>query len=125
MVTEDNYVLRMFRILGHLNKRKRAKKFKQEKGPLLLIHGFSTDSITWMSQSDTDALTLASQLFEDGYDVWFANMRGSRRSRRHTSMDPDSAEDDYWEFDLTDMADDVKAMIDRIRRARNKEDSEC
>ena len=52
-------------------------------------------------------------------------MRGSRRSRRHISRDPDSAEDDYWEFDLTDMADDVKAMIDRIRRARNKEDSEC
>ena len=120
MVTEDNYVLRMFRILGHLNKRKRAKKFKQEKGPLLLIHGFSTDSITWMSQSDTDALTLASQLFEDGYDVWFANMRGSRRSRTHISEDPDSCDDDYWEYDLTDMANyDVKAMIDRIRNAES------
>ena len=47
-------------------------------------------------------------------------MRGSRRSRRHISRDPDSAEDDYWEFDMTDMADnDIKAMIERIRDARN------
>jgi len=34
-------------------------------------------------------------------------------------MDPDSAEDDYWEFDMTDMADDIKAMIERIRDVRN------
>lgn len=58
-VTEDGYVLRMFRIIGAYGKRKRARKFKQEKGPLLLIHGLSTDSITWMSQSDPSLMTLA------------------------------------------------------------------
>jgi len=123
VVTEDGYILRMFRIIGAYGKKKRAKKFKQEKGPLLLIHGFTSDSITWISQSDKEALALGSQLFEDGYDVWFANMRGSRRSRTHISEDPDSQDDDYWEYDLTDMANyDVKAMIDRIR---TEDDSDC
>ena len=82
-LTDDGYILRMFRILGSHNKRKRERKYPQEKGPLLLIHGFSTDSITWMAKSDQEALTIGSQLFEEGYDVWFANMRGTRRSRKH------------------------------------------
>lgn len=122
-LTDDGYILRMFRIVGTRNKKKRAANFQQEKGPLLLIHGFSSDSITWMAQSDTEALTIGSQLFEEGYDVWFANMRGSRRSRQHISEDPDDCDDDYWEFDLTDMADyDIKAMIDRIH---SEEDANC
>ena len=44
-------------------------------------------------------------------------------------MDPDSAEDDYWEFDMTKMADnDITAMIERIRDERNdtkRDDVDC
>ena len=68
-------------------------------------------------------MTIGSQLFEEGYDVWFANMRGSRRSREHITEDPDNKYDDYWSYDLTDMADyDIKAMIDKIR---SEEDAGC
>jgi len=44
-------------------------------------------------------------------------------------MDPDSAEDDYWEFDMLDMAEyDIPAMIERIRDVRNntkRDDVDC
>ena len=44
-------------------------------------------------------------------------------------MDPDSAEDDYWEFDMLDVAEyDIPAMIERIRDVRNntkRDDVDC
>ena len=53
-------------------------------------------------------------------------MRGSRRSRVHITEDPNNKDDDYWEFDLTDMADyDVPAMIEGIRYSRKKEGADC
>ena len=68
-------------------------------------------------------MTIGSQLFEEGYDVWFANMRGSRRSREHINQDPDNRFDFYWSYSLTEMADyDIRAMIYRIRY---EEDAGC
>ena len=52
VLTDDGYLLRMFRIIGSHSESERAQKYRQEKGPLLLIHGLASDSITWFSQKD-------------------------------------------------------------------------
>ena len=102
----------MFRIVGSRGE----SNERAEKGPLLLIHGITSDSITWFKRTDLEALAVGSQLHEDGYDVWMANMRGSRRSRRHITEDPDDSDDEFWEFDQADMAEgDIKAMIENIK----------
>ena len=110
--TDDGYILRMFRITGSRGE----SNERAEKGPLLLIHGFASDSITWFDRTDQEALAVGSQLHEEGYDVWMANMRGSRRSRRHITEDPDDSDDEFWEFDQADMAEgDIKAMVENIK----------
>jgi len=49
-----------------------------------------------------------------------ANMRGSRRSRRHITEDPDDSDDEFWEFDQAEMAEgDIKAMVENIKLQQN------
>ena len=82
MTTTDGYVLTMFEITGDVNNQ--PIQGQGESGPLLLQHGFSSDSITWVNRlTDENELAIGSQLFEDGFSVWFGNIRGTRRSKEH------------------------------------------
>ena len=70
----------------------------------MLIHGNGQDASAWFSKSDQSEATLAKQFAQDGYDVFIANLRGSRPSRAHYNpeIDPDGSyweEGDYWNFD--------------------------
>ena len=79
--TTDGYILSIFNITG---KSKTQKVMNGgELGPILLVHGFSTDAITWLNTSDTNELALSAQLVHDGYDVWLGNTRGTRYSQKH------------------------------------------
>jgi len=62
-LTDDGYYLTMFRIVGSLDPAVQAANYPQPKGPLLLIHGFASDSITWFDRSDENSLAVGSQLF--------------------------------------------------------------
>ena len=42
--------------------------------------------MTWLLNSADQSLALI--LADNGYDVWIANTRGTRFSRRHVSLDP-------------------------------------
>lgn len=58
-VTKDDYVLSLFRITGDAQ----GKRIPGQgsKGPLLLQHGFLTDSITWFTNlTDEDELSVSS-----------------------------------------------------------------
>ena len=45
-ITQDNYILTLFRIVGDADSERIDGQ--GSKGPLLLQHGFLTDSITWL-----------------------------------------------------------------------------
>ena len=45
-ITKDNYILTLFRIVGDADGERIDGQ--GSKGPLLLQHGFLTDSITWL-----------------------------------------------------------------------------
>ena len=54
-----------------------------------------------------------------GYEVWLGNARGSRHSRDHEFLDPDS-NPAFWEFSFQQMAYyDLPAEIDYIRSLSN------
>ena len=116
METSDGYELTMFRITGK-TKRKTVPN-QWSKGVVLLLHGFTGDAYTWFKRRDTSQAFLPSQLFYRGYDVWIGNIRGTRYSITHRSLDRDASnaqERAFFDYELTDVAkNDIPAMVERI-----------
>lgn len=56
---------------------------------------------------------LAFCLSKKGYDVWCANQRGSKHSRKHRTLATDS--DSYWDFSLDELVEhDLPTIIEHI-----------
>lgn len=114
--TNDGYILTMFRIVGDATGAQVENQGSQ--GPLLLQHGFLTDSISWFDFSDESKPALPVRLFQEGFDVWLGNNRGTRLSRKHVSMDPDDINQDFWAFSHHEFgAFDLPTMAKTIVRA--------
>jgi lysosomal acid lipase/cholesteryl ester hydrolase len=53
----------------------------------------------------------AFQLVRAGYDVWLGNQRGTKYSKAHKWLDPNSKE--YWQFSFTEMGEyDATAQVE-------------
>ena len=112
VTTDDGYILTLFRITADQNGD--PVPGQGSKGPLLLQHGFLTDSISWFHFSDESKPALPVRLFQEGFDVWLGNNRGTMNSRRHTTLDPD-ADDEYWDFSHHEFAmSDIPSMMTKI-----------
>ena len=117
-------MLTLFHIEG-IQRRRRLNNHGS-KGPILLLHGYTSGAITWFKRSDESLPVIASQLYEEGYDVWLGNSRGSRYSRKHDYLDPDLEDEYYWDFDFNDMAEnDVPAMVKKTVKTSLRSQSEC
>lgn len=96
----------------------RLKGSDTSKGPLLLLPDYAHDSLAWLEKCedtvDRDCSgrdTIGTRLALDGWDVWFANPRGTRNS-------PTS----NWDYEQTrQVANDLPAMLERIKLA----DGQC
>lgn len=59
------------------------------------------------------SLCLAFVLADAGFDVWMANVRGSKYSSEHDHLHPSSSR--YWNFGLDEMAClDVPTIVDYV-----------
>ncbi|XP_062525576.1 lipase 1-like [Bombyx mori] len=99
VITEDGYILKLFNIQGN------------KKRPVLLAHGiFGTADIYLLRGKTSLGYILAKQ----GYDVWALNVRGSRYSRKHLTLDPDK-DKAFWNFSFHEHGYyDLPANIDFI-----------
>ncbi|CAK1554545.1 unnamed protein product [Leptosia nina] len=98
VVTEDGYILTLFRIRGN-------------KDPVLLVHGFLDSSDTYIIRGNR---SLVANLAQNDYDVWSANVRGGRYSRRHLRLNPDG-DAMFWDFSYHEIGYyDLPAIIDFI-----------
>lgn len=96
VVTEDGYVLRMFRIPGNGS-------------VLFLMHGLLGSADDFVVAGVESGL--AYQLSRGGYDVWLGNARGNKHSRRHTHLRP--LDSKFWDFTWHEIGlYDLPAMID-------------
>lgn len=104
VVTEDGYILDMHRI-------------PSTGKPIFLMHGMLCSSYCWVT-SETNSLAFI--LADAGYDVWLGNFRGTRYSRRHQTLDPDT-DLEFWRFTLHELGVmDISAMISSILRISGK-----
>jgi len=68
--------------------RVKAKETKEGANVVFMQHGIvdSADCCVMNHPEEAPALVLA----REGFDVWLGNSRGTRFSRKHTSLNPDS-----------------------------------
>jgi pimeloyl-ACP methyl ester carboxylesterase len=112
VVTDDGFILRLFRIEGNETEKPHDGEDKP-KPAVLLQHGLLSSSETWIQNGDN---SLAFKLLEAGFDVWLGNNRGNIYSRRHQTLAPSGQE--YFDFSFYEYGLlDLPAMVDYIRNA--------
>lgn len=111
--TKDEWQLTLFRIPSSPN----AVEAKKKRTPVILWHGLSTSSAIWTCNVGAEN-NLAFFLSDEGYDVWLGNNRGTNYSR-HLRFS--SKQDEYWDFSLDNLVEDVKATVDYVCKVTNSE----
>ncbi|KAG9447900.1 hypothetical protein H6P81_014028 [Aristolochia fimbriata] len=80
--------------------------------PVLLQHGVLMDGMTWLLNSPEQSLAFV--LADNGYDVWISNTRGTRFSRRHTTLDV--SDPAYWVWSWDELVEyDLPATFNFIQ----------
>lgn len=83
----------------------------------MLLHGFTSDAYTWFDRrrGDENEPFLPVTLFNEGYDVWLGNTRGTRYSFTHTSLDAFANDEAFFDYDIEEIArQDIPAMVKLI-----------
>ncbi|XP_030530939.1 triacylglycerol lipase 2 [Rhodamnia argentea] len=116
VITQDGYILNVQRIPeGRAGGS--GGGGSTDKQPVLIQHGVLVDGMTWLLNPPQQDLPLI--LADNGFDVWIANTRGTRFSRRHTSLDP--ASPDFWNWSWDELVTfDLPAVFDFIHGQTGK-----
>ena len=110
--TDDGYILTTFHITGYTN----GIFIPRDPYvlPVMTMRDVGEDSVAWINFDPQDSLTPTPlRLYDDGYDVWMANNRGTKYSQQHEFYTID--DNDYWQFSFAEMGlYDVPANIEKI-----------
>lgn len=107
VVTEDGYILTMFRIVQGRN-----CKEKKKLTPVILVHGLLQSSDSWIDSGP--GAGLAYLIADSCHDIWVANVRGNYYSRSHVKYDPDK-DSNFWQFSVDEIGFyDLPAIIDYV-----------
>ncbi|KAL2939180.1 Triacylglycerol lipase 1 [Bienertia sinuspersici] len=106
--TKDGYILALQRVSSSSS----SGNLTLNRGPpVLLVHGLFMAGDAWFLNSKQESLGFI--LADRGFDVWVANVRGTRWSPGHVSLSHKSKE--YWDWSWEELAlYDLSAMIEYI-----------
>ncbi|KAK7336058.1 hypothetical protein VNO77_16587 [Canavalia gladiata] len=108
VTTKDGYILSLQRIPEG---RGGVSGSGTKKQPVIIQHGVLVDGMTWLLNPPEEDLPLI--LADNGFDVWIANTRGTRYSRRHTSLDPSNPA--FWDWSWDELVTyDLPAVFDYV-----------
>lgn len=131
MITDDGYILELHRIGNKTSKRQ----------PIFLMHGLLESSNGWIALGPEHSLGKETEnfeilsicinfsskpsaylLYDNGYDVWLGNARGTKASQNHVYLSSSgSHRKEYWSFSLHEIGIyDLPASIDHILRETNQ-----
>ncbi|KAK4417888.1 Triacylglycerol lipase 2 [Sesamum alatum] len=106
VTTDDGYVLSVLRIPEG-----RAGGGGPNRPPVLLQHGVLVDGMTWLVNPTEESL--ATILADNGFDVWISNVRGTRFSRRHLTLDSNNSQ--FWNWTWDDLVThDLQSVIELV-----------
>jgi lysosomal acid lipase/cholesteryl ester hydrolase len=89
VTTQDGYILTIFRLP------------QSSPAPVVLISpGFTCSCVQLLLQ--TGDTTLPFQLWEQGFEVWLGNFRGTTYGVQHVSLTPSDA--DFWKYSIDELA---------------------
>ncbi|XP_037958909.1 lipase 3-like [Teleopsis dalmanni] len=98
--TADGYILELNRITRNGGR------------PVLFVHGLQGSAMTWVMMGPSASLPY--MLYNQGYDIWLANVRGCVFSRQHIKYDP-NLDPIYWQFSWHEIGMyDLPAIIDYV-----------
>ncbi len=97
ITTDDGYILGVFRIPSSPFVINPPIKNRQ---PILLMHALLDSSYAYICQDREHSLGYI--LADEGYDVWFGNVRGNTWSKNHTRLSVNDQE--FWDFSMDDHA---------------------
>jgi len=107
VTTEDGYILTIFRIVGKNGVNTTSSTPRR---PLVMQHGISASCNCFLSNGfDSPAF----YFFDNGFDVWLPNSRGTQYSKDHTKFESES--DKYWDFSFEECGTmDTRAYMEYI-----------
>ncbi|AES75063.1 triacylglycerol lipase-like protein [Medicago truncatula] len=111
VITKDGYILSIQRIPEGRSEAKSNVTKKKE--PVIVQHGVFVDGATWFLNSPKQNLPMI--LANNGFDVWIPNTRGTKFSRKHTSLDPSNKT--YWDWSWDELVTyEMPAIFDFISK---------
>lgn len=110
--TEDGFTLTAFHITGKIAEDGSTVTREPTEAPVVVQHGLGSDAATWL-WSYTSGVPLPLQLYDNGFDVWMTNSRGTDYSQEHETLtNKDQA---FWEYSWAEMGKyDAKANIQKV-----------
>lgn len=111
VITEDGFVLTVFRITKH------GEGVESVKKPVVLLqHGLLQSAAVFIPYPHEPENSLAFHLVEQGCDVWLGNNRGTCFGRRHQKYSTSQSE--FWAWSQDEFARyDLPGMVDYICNA--------
>ncbi|KAK9677743.1 hypothetical protein RND81_11G164100 [Saponaria officinalis] len=112
--TKDGYLLALQRVSSSSSLDE--IELRRRRHPVLLQHGLFMGGDAWFLNPEEQSLGFL--LADRGFDVWVANVRGTRWSHGHVSLSDTSKE--FWDWSWEELAMyDFPAMIEYIYRLTN------
>nr|XP_018903067.1 PREDICTED: gastric triacylglycerol lipase-like [Bemisia tabaci] len=101
VLTEDGFYLNLIRL----------PRNDSDRLPVLIVHGFMSSSRAWVAMGPN--ASLGYKLYDAGYDVWLADLRGNEYSLEHNTLK--KTDPKFWEFSIHEMGlYDQPALVDFI-----------
>ena len=113
-LTSDFYYLKIYRIPGEKGSH---PIYPNNKQPVLLGHGLADSSDSWIVNEEH--LSPAYVFANNGFDVWFLNIRGNKHSKVNKQIDPKKK--GFWNFSFHETGlIDVTCAVDLIKATTGK-----
>lgn len=111
--TDDGFTLTTFHVTGKIADDGSIITREPTEAPVLVQHGLGCDAATWLWMY-VKGNPLPLTLYDEGFDVWLGNNRGTEYCQEHDTLKKEDKE--FWLYDWAEMGTyDTPANINMIK----------